>query len=238
MMDLSLALTSLPELMDGVQVTLQLTGLTLICGILLALPIGILRAGDGWASRALWVYTYVFRGTPMLVQLFLIYYGLAQFREVRASALWPFLREGWWCCLIAFSLNTAAYTAEIIAGALRNVKSEDVEAARAFGMSEWRILTRIKLPVALRLLWPAYTNEAIFVLQSTSLASLVTVLDLTGIARVIIARTYSPYEIFITAAILYLCLTYGLLWVFRRVEHRLYRHLRASPAEALSLRAT
>ena len=133
----------------------------------------------------IWAYTYFFRGTPMLIQLFLIYYGLAQFKEIRGSFLWPILREGYWCCLIAFTLNTAAYTIEIIAGAIRNVPHTDVEAALAMGMSRFTAMRRIVLPVALRILFPAYTNEVIFVLQSTSLASLVTVLDLTGIARVI-----------------------------------------------------
>jgi len=172
----------------------------------------------------IWAYTYFFRGTPLLIQLFLIYYGLAQFKAIRTSFLWPLLREGYWCCLIAFTLNTVAYTIEIIAGAIRNVPHTDIEAAKSMGMSQWLILRRITIPVAIRIMFPAYTNEVVFILQSTSLASLVTVLDLTGIARVIIARTFSPYELFITIALIYLGLTYLTLWGFRKIEGHLYRH--------------
>lgn len=230
--DFDLVWRSLPELFAGIVVTLELTLLTVLGGILVSVPLGILRASPNrYVHGPIWLYTYFFRGTPMLIQLFLIYYGLAQFKEIRGSFLWPILREGYWCCLIAFTLNTAAYTIEIIAGAIRNVPHTDVEAALAMGMSRFTAMRRIVLPVALRILFPAYTNEVIFVLQSTSLASLVTVLDLTGIARVIIARTFSPYEIFVTIAVFYLVLTYGTLWLFRRVEARLFRHLRSHASE-------
>jgi His/Glu/Gln/Arg/opine family amino acid ABC transporter permease subunit len=238
--DLGLVWSSLPELFAGLVVTLQLTVLTILGGILLSVPLGVLRNSPRkWLSGTVWAYTYFFRGTPMLIQLFLIYYGLAQFKAVRSSGLWFILRDGYWCCLIAFTLNTAAYTIEIIAGALRNVPLGDIEAARAMGMSPFTILRRIKFPVALRLLFPAYTNEVVFILQSTSLASLVTVMDLTGVARVIIARTFSPYELFITIGLIYLALTYLLLSGFRLIEGRLYRHLRgrtAGVADAPALR--
>ena len=198
-LDLNLIWTSLPDLFSGLVVTLQLTVLTVIGGILLSVPLGVLRTSPNrFISGPIWAYTYFFRGTPMLIQLFLIYYGLAQFKAVRSSGLWFILRDGYWCCLIAFTLNTAAYTIEIIAGALRNVPLGDIEAARAMGMSPFTILRRIKFPIALRILFPAYTNEVVFILQSTSLASLVTVMDLTGAARVVIARTFAPYEMFIT----------------------------------------
>ena len=226
--DVSLVWNSLPELLLGLFVTLQLTLLAVIGGLIIAVPLGILRTSPRrFVSGPIWAYTYFFRGTPMLIQLFLIYYGLAQFKEVRSSALWFILREGYWCCVLAFTLNTAAYTIEIIAGAIRNVPLADIEAARAMGMSPVTIMRRVTLPIALRILFPAYTNEVIFVLQSTSLASLVTVMDLTGVARVIIARTFSPYELFITIGLIYLGLTYLTLGVFRRIEFRLYRHLRS-----------
>mgnify|MGYP006285416401 CR=1 FL=1 len=238
--DLSLVWNSLPELFSGLLMTLQLTVFTIVGGILLSVPLGVLRTSPSkWVSGPVWAYTYFFRGTPMLIQLFLIYYGLAQFKAVRSSGLWFLLREGYWCCLIAFTLNTAAYTIEIIAGAIRNVPLADIEAARALGMSPFTILRRIKFPVALRILFPAYTNEVVFILQSTSLASLVTVMDLTGVARVIIARTFSPYELFITIGLIYLGLTYLTLWGFRRIENHLYRHLRSRQtgvAEAPALR--
>lgn len=226
--DLNLVWTSLPELFSGLVVTLQLTVFTIVGGIVLAVPLGVLRTSpNSLVSGPIWAYTYFFRGTPMLIQLFLIYYGLAQFKAVRSSGLWFILREGYWCCLIAFTLNTAAYTIEIIAGALRNVPLADIEAARAMGMSPFTILRRVKFPIALRILFPAYTNEVVFILQSTSLASLVTVMDLTGVARVIIARTFSPYELFITIGLIYLALTYLTLWGFRLIESHLYRHLRS-----------
>jgi His/Glu/Gln/Arg/opine family amino acid ABC transporter permease subunit len=230
--DIGLVIRSLPELMQGLIVTLQLTLLTIVGGLLVSVPLGVVRAST-WRvpSSIIWLYTYFFRGTPMLIQLFLIYYGLAQFKAVRGSGLWPILRDGYWCCLIAFTLNTAAYTIEIIAGAIRNVPHTDVEAAKAMGMSPFTRLRRIVLPIALRILFPAYTNEVVFILQSTSLASLVTVLDLTGVARVIIARTFSPYELFITIALIYLALTYATLGIFRQIEARLYRHLKGHGSE-------
>lgn len=227
-MDFGLVLESLPELGEGLIVTVKLTLLTVMFGIAIAVPLGILRTSPNkWVSGPIWVYSYFFRGTPMLIQLFLIYYGLAQFRLIRSSELWPVLREAFWCCLIAFTLNTAAYTIEIIAGAIRNVPANDIEAARAMGMPKTTILRRITLPIALRIMLPAYTNEVIFILQSTSLASVVTVLDLTGVARVLVARTFSPYEFYIAIAIAYLALTYATLWLFRRLEGHLYRHLRS-----------
>ena len=230
--DIDIVWKSLPELSAGLLITLELTLMTVLGGLILAVPLGVLRASPNrWISGPIWLYTYFFRGTPMLIQLFLIYYGLAQFKEVRGTFLWPILREGYWCCLIAFTINTAAYTIEIIAGAIRNVPLADIEAARSLGMSKFGIMRRITLPIALRILFPAYTNEVIFVLQSTSLASIVTVLDLTGVARVIIARTFSPYELFITIALFYLALTYATLWLFRQIEARLYRHLKGHDSE-------
>lgn len=233
--DFELIFKSLPELFGGLIVTIQLTVLTVISGVLVAVPLGILRASPRkTVHMPIWAYTYFFRGTPMLIQLFLIYYGLAQFKLVRTSFLWPILRDGYWCCLIAFTLNTAAYTIEIIAGAIRNVPHTDVEAAKSLGMSSWLVMRRITLPIALRIMFPAYTNEVIFILQSTSLASLVTVLDLTGVARIIIARTFSPYELFITIALIYLALTYGTLWIFRKTEGRLFIHFQGHGPKAVN----
>ncbi len=224
--DFALVWNSLPELMHGLALTLELTVITIFGGIALAVPLGILRAqAPKPVSAVIWAYTYFFRGTPMLVQLFLIYYGLAEFKFIRASFLWEFLREGFWCSLIAFTVNTAAYTTEIVAGAIKNVRFEDIEAAKSLGMSWALRMRRIVLPQALRIMLPAYVNEVVFILQSTSLASLVTLLDLTGVARVIIARTYSPYELFISIGLIYLGLTYLLLAAFGQWERHLYRHL-------------
>lgn len=223
--DLLLVWKNLPELFAGLIVTLQLTFLTIVGGLLISVPLGVLRSStNSWIKSPIWAYTYFFRGTPMLIQMFLIYYGLAQFKVIRSSELWYFFREAYWCCLLAFTLNTAAYTIEIIAGAIRNVSLADIEAARAMGMSPFTCMRRITLPIALRILFPAYTNEVIFILQSTSLASLVTVMDLTGVARVIISHTFAPYEFFITIGLIYLALTYLTLAVFRKIEAQLYKH--------------
>lgn len=229
--NVQLVRNSLPELGAGLITTLQLTVLTVVLGIIISMPLGILRnSPNRFVKGPIWGFTYFFRGTPMLIQLFLIYYGLAQFKMIRGSVLWPFLREGYWCCLLTFTLNTTAYTIEIIAGAIRNVPLADIETAYAMGMSSGQVMRRITLPIALRIFFPAYTNEVIFVLQSTSLASLVTVLDLTGVARVIIARTFSPYELFITIGLIYLSLTYATLMLFRRFEAHLYRYQKSHGA--------
>ncbi|HVJ33630.1 MAG TPA: ABC transporter permease [Terriglobia bacterium] len=228
--DFALVWRSAPDLLHGLSVTLQLTVLTVLGGILLSVPLGILRASRyRSASAAIWVYTYFFRGTPMLIQLYLIYFGLGQFAAIRDSFVWPVLSQAYWCCLLTFTLNTAAYTIEIVAGAIRNVPHADIETAKALGMSRWTRLRRITLPVAFRIVLPAYTNEVIFILQSSSLASIVTVLDLTGIARTIIARTFATYEFFITIGLIYLTLTYLMLWGFNRLEKRWYRHLDRMP---------
>jgi His/Glu/Gln/Arg/opine family amino acid ABC transporter permease subunit len=229
--DFAVIWRSTPDLLHGLAVTMQLTVWTILGGILLAVPLGILRASRfRLISGGLWLYTYFFRGTPMLIQLFMIYNGLAEFEVVRDSALWPFLSQGYWCCLLAFTLNTVAYTIEIIAGAIRNVPHADIETAKAMGMSRATCMRRIILPVAARIVLPSYTNEVIFIMQSTAIASLVTVLDLTGIARVVIARTFATYEIFITIGLVYLVLTYLMLWGFKQLEKRWYRHLGKMPA--------
>lgn len=232
--DLKLVWDSLPDLFQGVVMTIQLTAISVPLGLCLAVLFGVIRAsGDNWGSRLIYVYTYVFRGTPLLIQLFLIYYGLAQFQVVKSSFLWVFLREGYWCSLIAFVLNTAAYTTEIIRGAIQNVSFGEVEAARAIGMSRGLLLRRVILPQAFRIMLPAYSNEVVLMLQATSIASIVTVMDLTGVARVIIAKTYAPYELFLTIAVMYVAMTYGIIWLFNLWERRLMRHLGDRPVAAL-----
>jgi len=233
--DFPLIWQSLPALFNGLLLTLQLAVISVPVGLCIAVPLGIIRATDnGWASRAVYVYTYIFRGTPLLIQLFMIYYGLAQFKVIKSSFLWVFLREGYWCSLLAFVLNTAAYTTEIVRGAIQNVPFGEVEAARAIGMSRGLVLRRIVLPQAFRIMLPAYSNEVVLMLQATSIASLVTVLDLTGVARVIIAKSFAPYEIFITIALMYLALTYGIIWLFKIWERHLMRHLGDRPVVAFA----
>jgi octopine/nopaline transport system permease protein len=228
-MDLFAVWHNVPELAAGLAMTIQLTVLSVAVGLCLAVPLGVLRTvNNRWIKGPIYLYTYIFRGTPLLIQLFLIYYGLAQFEWLRSTFLWDFLREGFWCCIIAFSLNTAAYTTEILRGAIQNVPIGEIEAAQASGMSRLQMLRRIVLPQAFRIMLPAYSNEVIMMMQATSLASLVTVLELTGSARVIIAQNFAPYEVFVTIGLLYLLFTYGLLWLFRRWEGHLMRYRTAS----------
>lgn len=226
-MNLDLMLESLPALLKGTAITLQLLAASLVCGMLIAIPVAILRInGNAVVRLILHCYIYFFRGTPLLVQIFLVYYGLAQFEMVRDSALWPYLRQASVCAILTFSLNTAAYTAYILRGAIQAVPAGEIEAARACGMSTVLAYRSIILPHAFRLALPAYGNEVVSMLKSTSLASTITVMELTGVANTIVARTFAPYELFLTAALIYLVITYVLTSALRALEHRLSRHRR------------
>ncbi|MCL6264352.1 ABC transporter permease [Craterilacuibacter sp. RT1T] len=238
MIDMNLVLEKLPAFFglseagpalpgrDGLLLTLELLAQSLLAGFVLALPLALLRASKNrWLAGPVWFYTYVFRGTPMLVQLFLIYYGLAQFEAIRDSWAWIYLQEAYWCAIIAFTLNTAAYTTEIIAGQIRNTAHGEIEAARAIGMSRWQTLRRIALPSALRRALPAYSNEVVMMLQGTAIAGLVTLADLTGVARQIYSDSYQAFEPFLTAGAFYLTLTFLIAWLFRRLERRYLAHL-------------
>ena len=226
-MDTAVMFESIPKLLDGAGLTVQLVAVSLGIGIVLALPLAAMRtSGLWWLSGPAYGYVFFFRGTPLLVQIFLVYYGLSQFGAVRASVLWPILREPYWCAIIAFSLNTAGYTAEIIRGGIRSVPHGEVEAARALGMSQWKTFRRIVLPRAFRQALPAYGNEIILMLKGSALASTITLLDLTGVARTIIARTYMPVELFAMAGIMYLVLTFLIVRGVRATEWYLTPHLR------------
>jgi His/Glu/Gln/Arg/opine family amino acid ABC transporter permease subunit len=232
-MDVQLIWQSLPHLLNGMLLTLNITAVSVLCGILLAVPMALMRVSK---NRLFWVPSYLFifyfRGTPLLVQLFLIYYGSGQFQDfLSVIGLWRFFREAYFCALLTLTLNTAAYTAEILRGAILAVPFGEIEAGLACGMSKVKLYRRIILPQALRLAWPAYTNEVVFLLQATSLVSIITLMDITGVARVISARSFAFYELFMTAGALYLVLVYGLLFIFRKVEFRITSHLRSQQAE-------
>lgn len=233
-MNLQLIWDSLPAMLDGAVLTIEITALALAIGLVMAVGFALMRVSVNpllrWPAFA---YIFYFRGTPLLVQIFLIYYGSGQFRpELESLGLWPYFREAYFCAVLALTLNTAAYTAEILRGGIQGVPHGEVEAARACGMSGLLLYRRIIMPKAFRIALPAYSNEVVFLFQATSLVSIITLMDLTGVARVIVARSFAVYEIYITAAIVYLILTYGILWVFRRVEFRLSGHLRGRPAQA------
>jgi polar amino acid transport system permease protein len=212
----------LPKLLEGAWLTLELVAISVLVGLLLAIPLGIARASRHWYVRALpFGYIFFFRGTPLLVQLFLVYYGLAQFDAVREGPLWPYLRSPFWCAVLTMTLHTAAYIAEIIRGAIQAIPPGEIEAARALGMSRSKTLFFIILPRATRIGLPAYSNEVILMLKASSLASTVTLLELTGMARTIIARTYLPVEIFFAAGMFYLLMAYVLVQGFKLLENRL-----------------
>ncbi|UTW07965.1 ABC transporter permease [Pseudomonas benzenivorans] len=212
----------LPRLAEGAWLTLELVGIAVIAGLILAIPLGIARASRHWWLRALpYAYIFFFRGTPLLVQLFLVYYGLAQFEAVREGPLWPYLRDAYWCAIVTLTLHTAAYIAEILRGAIQAIPPGEIEAARALGMARWQTLLYIVLPRAARIGLPAYSNEVILMLKASALASTITLLELTGMSRTIIARTYQPVEIFFAAGLFYLVAAYLLVQCFRLLERRL-----------------
>ncbi|MBX8487693.1 MULTISPECIES: ABC transporter permease [Pseudomonas syringae group] len=209
----------LPKLAQGATLTLELVAIAVTAGLIIAIPLGIARSSKHLYVRALpYAYIFFFRGTPLLVQLFLVYYGLAQFEAVRKGPFWPYLRDPFWCAVITMTLHTAAYIAEILRGAIQAVPVGEVEAARALGMSKWKALFYIILPRAARIGLPAYSNEVILMLKASALASTVTLLELTGMARTIIARTYLPVEIFFAAGMFYLVMAYVLVQGFRLLE--------------------
>ncbi|MFS2160146.1 ABC transporter permease [Pseudomonas sp. Pseusp122] len=221
MFDYNVVWNSLPLYFGGLLITLKLLAISLLFGLLAAVPLGLMRVSkQPLVNMSAWLYTYVIRGTPMLVQLFLIYYGLAQFQVVRDSIFWPWLSSATFCACLAFAINTSAYTAEIIAGSLKATPAGEIEAARAMGMSKAKMYRRILLPSALRRALPQYSNEVIMMLQTTSLASIVTLVDITGAAREVNAKYYLPFEAYITAGVFYLCLTFILVRLFKLAERR------------------
>lgn len=214
------------RLAGGLATTFQLVALALIIGAALALLVAMARISQNpllaWFGRG---YIFFFRGTPLLVQLFLIYYGLSQFPAIRSSFLWPILREPYWCAIIAFALNTSGYTAEILRGAIQAVPRGQIEAAQALGMSRALTFRRIILPIAIRYGFPAYSNEVILMIKASALASTITILDLMGVTRTLISRTFAVTELFVAAGVIYLVITLLLTRVFARVEARLNRHM-------------
>ncbi len=209
----------------GIGLTLELLLLSATIAVLLAVPLALMRLSrHGGPRRFAYIYMYLFRGTPLLTQLFLIYYGLSQFDAVRHSPLWPILREPWPCALIALSLNMAAYAAEVLRGGIMGVPAGEREAGVAMGFRPFQLYRLVILPRAIRIALPALSNEMIVQMKSTALVSTITLLDLTGVARRIAARTYSTDALFV-AGIIYVVMTYAISRGFRLAERRLNRHL-------------
>ena len=227
--DVGLIIDSIPKIMEGLGITLQLLAYSSVIGLALAIVILLMRISGLWfLSWPAMVYIYIFRGTPILVQIFVIYHGLPQFEFIRASVFWPVLREPFGCCVVALSLNSGAYVSEILRGGVLGVERGVLEAGKALGLTPPQRFVYLTTPIAVRLALPAYSNDFISMLKATALASTVTLLDVTGVARTIVSETFAPYEIFIAAAIIYLVLT----WVFQRcfglIERRMSRYLKGA----------
>lgn len=224
--DYNVVLDSLPLYFGGVLITLKLLAISLAFGLALAVPLALMRVSKQAAVNfPAWLYTYAIRGTPMLVQLYLLYYGLAQFEAVRESFLWPYLSNATFCACLAFAINTSAYSAEILAGSIKATPYGEIEAAKAMGMSRFKLYRRILLPSALRRALPQYSNEVIMMLHTTSLASIVTLVDITGAAKTVSSQYYLPFEAYITAGLFYLVLTFILVRLFKLAERRWLAYL-------------
>ena len=225
--DVELVFSSIPKMLVGLGLTLELLFLSSFIGLVLAIITLLMRISGRWFLVApAVVYIYIFRGTPILVQIFVIYYGLPQFEFIRDSVVWPFFREPFWCCILALSLNAGAYVSEILRGGVLGVDKGLLEAASALGISKFHRFIYITSPIAIRLSLPAYSNDIISMTKATALASTVTLLDMTGVARTLVAQTFAPYEIFISVAIIYMVIAWLVQKGFGLAERRMSRHLK------------
>ena len=208
-MDFELMINSFPKLLSAAVITLKLLSISLIIGLFIGLLFAILRLNKNiFINRFAYGYSYLFRGTPLLVQIFIIYFGLGQIEYLRTTFLWVILKEPYWCAIIAFALNTGAYTSEILRSAFQTIKPGIIEAGKSLGVSNKIIFYKIQIPIAIRQSLPAYGNEIILMMKGTSLASTVTLMDLTGVAKYIISTTFRPVEVFIVAGGIYLFMTF------------------------------
>ena len=220
-MDFELMINSFPKLLNAAVVTLKLLSVSLIVGLFIGLLFAILRLNKNiFINKFAYGYSYVFRGTPLLVQIFIIYFGLGQIESLRSSFLWVILKEPYWCAIIAFALNTGAYTSEILRSAFQTIKPGIIEAGKSLGISNKIIFYKVQIPIAIRQSLPAYGNEIILMLKGTSLASTVTLMDLTGVAKYIISTTFKPIEVFIIAGGIYLFMTFIIHNVIKFLEKK------------------
>ena len=220
-MDFELMVNSVPKLLGAAVITLKLLSVSLIVGLFIGLLFAILRLNKNvFINRLAYGYSYLFRGTPLLVQIFIIYFGLGQIEYLRSTVLWVILKEPYWCAIIAFALNTGAYTSEILRSAFQTIKPGIIEAGKSLGIPNKIIFYKIQIPIAIRQSLPAYGNEIILMMKGTSLASTVTLMDLTGVAKYIISTTFKPIEVFIVAGGIYLFMTFIIHNVIKFLEKR------------------
>ena len=220
-MDFELMVTSFPKLLNAALITLKLLSVSLIIGLFIGLLFAILRLNKNiFINKFAYGYSYLFRGTPLLVQIFIIYFGLGQIEYLRSTVLWTVLKEPYWCAIIAFALNTGAYTSEILRSAFQTIKPGIIEAGKSLGIPNKIIFYKIQIPIAIRQSLPAYGNEIILMMKGTSLASTVTIMDLTGVAKYIISTTFKPIEVFIIAGGIYLFMTFIIHNVIKFLEKK------------------
>ena len=227
MIDFQLITDSIPKMLMGIGLTLELMVVSAVLGTILAVILLLMRISGRWyLSWPAIVYIYVFRGTPILVQIFIIYYGLPQFEVIRESIFWPILREPYGCAVLALALNNGAYMSEIFRGGVLGVDKGLGEAGAALGLSVRQRFMYITTPIAVRLAIPAYSNDIVSLMKSTALASTITLLDMMGIARTIVGETFAPYEIFISLAVIYVIMTFFIQKGFGYFERYMSRYLR------------
>ena len=220
-MDFELMFNSFPKLLNASVITLKLLSLSLFFGLFIGLLFAVMRMNrNPIINKFAYGYSYLFRGTPLLVQIFIIYFGFGQLEFIRESVAWVILKEPYWCAIIAFALNTGAYTSEILRSAFQTISRGYIEAGKSLGISSKIIFYKIQIPIAIKQSLPAYGNEIILMLKGTSLASTVTLMDLTGVAKYIISTTFKPIEVFIVAGSIYLFMTFLIHNFIKFLERR------------------
>ena len=210
------------KIVEGIPLTLQVVSISTILGIFLAVAVALMRiSGSKFMSLPAYYFVYLIRGTPLLLQLYFVYYGLSQFELIRESILWPLLKEPYWCGIITLTISTGAYSSEIIRGGILSVSKNYIEASDALGLSQVKTFMLVTLPITVRQALPAYGNELILMVKASSLISIVTLMEITGIARTIISKTYAPVEIFLVAGSIYLAINFTIVIFVNLAERRL-----------------
>jgi len=226
-MDIELIITNFLIVFNGIDETIILVLLSLSLGFFISIFFALARISSiKLLSESIYYYIFVIRGTPLLVQIYLIYFGLGSLKPIRESFLWIVLKEPFWCGVIALVLNTVAYTTEIIRGGIQSVSKGQIESCKSLGMTRFTMYYKIILPVAFRQAFPAYGNEMILMVKATSLVSLTTYMEITGLARNIMSKTFAPVEAFIAAGSIYLFLNFLIVQFIKFLEWKYNPHLR------------